>query len=98
MPDFRDSFTAREVCEGMLSQINVFASLPKKYSSQSTATNRSLTLILQKQQPDGSVNCPSLRAAIDCLFHNFLSGLFELFCASGLSKRLKLQHPGTLDN
>ena len=23
MPDFRDSFTAREVCEGMLSQINV---------------------------------------------------------------------------
>ena len=25
MPDFRDSFTAREVCEGMLSQINVLA-------------------------------------------------------------------------
>ena len=23
MPDFRDSFTAREVCEGMLSQIKV---------------------------------------------------------------------------
>ena len=23
MPDFRDSFTAREVCEGMLSQINM---------------------------------------------------------------------------
>ena len=26
MPDFRDSFTAREVCEGMLSQINVYYS------------------------------------------------------------------------
>ena len=25
MPDFRDSFTAREVCEGMLSQINVLS-------------------------------------------------------------------------
>ena len=23
MPDFRDNFTAREVCEGMLGQINV---------------------------------------------------------------------------
>ena len=30
MPDFRDSFTAREVCEGMLGQINVNWALTEK--------------------------------------------------------------------
>ena len=35
MPDFSDSFTAREVCEGMLSQVKVHHSLNQEESNAS---------------------------------------------------------------
>ena len=38
MPDFRDSFTAREVCEGMLSQINVARLRPAQIDHGKGAT------------------------------------------------------------
>ena len=57
MPDFRDSFTAREVCEGMLSQINVSCCVKESRTWTLTWTVSGLRL--------------SLSLSISVSFHSF---------------------------